>query len=72
MGAQFNQDVFDRKGDIKAQKYPPGHASKDAFISSREQYDQMYKQSIEEPDVFWGNIAKDFYWKKTWQNPVRR
>ncbi|BDA44920.1 Acetyl-coenzyme A synthetase [Coccomyxa sp. Obi] len=32
----------------------------------------MYQQSISDPDVFWGNVAKSFYWKKEWQNPVRR
>ncbi|KAK9908384.1 hypothetical protein WJX75_007079 [Coccomyxa subellipsoidea] len=32
----------------------------------------MYQQSISNPDAFWGDIAKSFYWKKEWQNPVRR
>ena len=31
------------------------------------QYDAMYKQSIEEPDVFWSKQAEDFLeWTKPW------
>jgi hypothetical protein len=28
------------------------------------QYDEMYKRSIEDPNGFWGDIAKEFFWKK--------
>jgi hypothetical protein len=28
------------------------------------QYDEMYKRSIEDPNGFWGDIAKEFYWEK--------
>ena len=28
-----------------------------------EQYREMYQRSIEDPAGFWGDIAKDFYWK---------
>nr|XP_002740861.2 PREDICTED: acetyl-coenzyme A synthetase, cytoplasmic-like [Saccoglossus kowalevskii] len=28
-----------------------------------EKYKEMYKQSMDNPDEFWGKIAKDFYWK---------
>jgi acetyl-CoA synthetase len=37
-----------------------------AHINSREQYDAMYKESIEEPEAFWGRIAETFTWKKKW------
>ena len=33
-------------------------------LQSREQYDAMYKRSLEDPDGFWSNIAKDFHWEK--------
>ena len=75
MGSEFNSDIFAQQhkpDDIKSLRFPPGKASEHAHVSSREQYDQMYKQSIEEPDVFWGQIAKDFFWKKPWEAPVRR
>ena len=37
---------------------------KHSYLESKEQYDAMYKQSIEDPESFWSDIAKDFYWKK--------
>jgi acetyl-CoA synthetase len=33
-------------------------------ITSLEQYHEIYKQSIENPEKFWGNIASYFRWKK--------
>lgn len=74
MAEALNNDVFnDHKETIKALEFPPPPSiSKGAHVSSREQYDEMYQQSISNPDAFWGDIAKSFYWKKEWQNPVRR
>ena len=37
-----------------------------AHINSREQYDSMYKESIENPEAFWGDIAENFVWQKKW------
>ena len=31
-----------------------------ANIQSRAEYERMWKQSIEDPETFWGYIAKDF------------
>ena len=33
-------------------------------IRSFEQYHQAYNKSVEDPEAFWGSIAKDFVWKK--------
>ena len=33
-------------------------------ITSLEQYHEVYKQSIEKPEKFWGDIAMHFRWKK--------
>ena len=38
-----------------------------ALVNSREQYDAMYKRSLEDPEGFWGDIAADFYWHKKWE-----
>ena len=35
-------------------------------ITSEEQYHQAYKQSLENPEAFWGNVAENFYWRKKW------
>lgn len=33
-----------------------------ALVSSRAQYDLLYKRSVEDPAGFWGDIAREFYW----------
>ena len=39
-----------------------------AYIKSEEQYLQMYKQSLEDPDSFWSERAKDITWFKEWDS----
>lgn len=29
-------------------------------------YDKLYKESVKDPEAFWGNIAKELYWFKPW------
>ena len=45
---------------------PSAEFSAQAHIKTREQYDEMYKESIENPEKFWGDIAETFVWKKKW------
>jgi len=41
--------------------YPvPEKVKKTAYISGREAYDRLYKRSIEEPEAFWSEIAKEY------------
>jgi acetyl-CoA synthetase len=35
-------------------------------ITSFDQYQQVYKQSVEQPEQFWEEIANNFLWKKKW------
>ena len=35
-------------------------------IKTMESYKKDYKQSLEKPEEFWGNIAETFTWKKKW------
>ncbi len=35
-------------------------------IKSLEQYHEVYKKSVEQPEAFWDNIAQNFLWKKKW------
>ena len=47
--------------------YPSPEFVRRAHIKSFEQYQEMYKRSIEQPDAFWGEIAeRDYYWQKKW------
>lgn len=57
MGLQTVEEVK-RGAEAIAENY------KHSLLESREQYDAMYKQSIEDPDGFWSDIAKGFYWEK--------
>jgi acetyl-CoA synthetase len=45
---------------------PPPEVSAKAWIKSRQQYDQMYRESIDRPDDFWGKIAGELHWFKKW------
>ncbi|XP_007543948.1 acetyl-coenzyme A synthetase, cytoplasmic isoform X2 [Poecilia formosa] len=47
------EDVFHCSEDLK----------KESHIPSFEKYKELYTRSIENPDEFWGAIAKDFFWK---------
>ncbi|MDN5285723.1 MAG: acs [Mucilaginibacter sp.] len=35
-------------------------------ITSFDEYKQVYKQSVEQPEQFWAGIADNFYWHKKW------
>lgn len=37
---------------------------KHSLLASREDYDRMYKRSIEDPAAFWGDIAKGYHWEQ--------
>lgn len=44
--------------------YQPNSAlAKNAYCSSTDQYRTLYKQSIDNPEEFWGEIAKQFHWE---------
>ena len=38
-----------------------------AYINSEEQYDKLYKQSLEDPEGFWAEQARRYLsWDKEW------
>jgi acetyl-CoA synthetase len=45
---------------------PPPEFSAHAHIQSIEQYEELYKKSIEDPETFWANAASDLHWFKKW------
>ena len=45
---------------------PPASFSSGAYIKSREDYDRIYKRSVEDPDGFWSEIAGELHWFKPW------
>jgi len=47
--------------------YPPPKEFVDqAYVKSRDEYEKMWKQSIQDPETFWGGIAKELHWFKPW------
>jgi acetyl-CoA synthetase len=36
------------------------------IIQSQQAYSSIYKESIEDPEAFWADVANDFQWKKKW------
>jgi acetyl-CoA synthetase len=45
---------------------PPPAFSKRAWIKSRDEYDRLYRESINDPDAFWSRIASELHWFKKW------
>ncbi|MBI5025615.1 MAG: hypothetical protein HZC12_02580, partial [Nitrospirae bacterium] len=45
---------------------PPGDFQKKAHIKDPSEYERLYKQSFEEPEKFWANMAEDITWFKKW------
>src|SRR5689334_21471940 len=37
-----------------------------AHIRSPEEYDQLYKESVEQPEKFWARVARELYWFRVW------
>jgi acetyl-CoA synthetase len=48
--------------------FPPSkEISKDAYIKSMEEYDALYRESVEDPEGFWGRIAEETLdWDEPW------
>ena len=44
----------------------PAFAAK-AWVSSPAAYDELYRQSVSDPDTFWANAARDLDWIQPWQ-----
>lgn len=48
--------------------YPvPESFRKKAYIKSRDEYEKMWKESLQNPDAFWGKVADEYItWFKKW------
>ena len=45
---------------------PPEHFSQRAHIKSLQEYESIYRESVEHPEKFWGRIAEELHWFKPW------
>jgi len=51
----------------ETRRFKPSAAfKKKAHISTEAEYRQLYRKSIRNPEKFWGRVAKDLHWFKTW------
>jgi acetyl-CoA synthetase len=48
--------------------YPPEELSKKAYIKSLEEYKEIYQRSLDDPEGFWGEAARQLDWYKEWDN----
>src|SRR5438105_2678894 len=44
----------------------PDHFRQQAHIQSLEEYERIYRESVEQPEKFWGRIAEELHWFKKW------
>ena len=48
-------------------KFEPSAAfSRNAYVKSLEEYERIYKHAADNPEEFWGGIAKELHWFKPW------
>jgi acetyl-CoA synthetase len=45
---------------------PPAGFVQKAHIKSKEEYQRLYRESIDQPDQFWSRIAGELHWFKKW------
>ncbi len=45
---------------------PSAEFSAKAYVHSLDEYEALYKQSIEDPEKFWGDAARELHWFKPW------
>lgn len=43
---------------------PGGQYKARTGVNSREEYEQLYKQSLADPAAFWGKFAQDYHWQE--------
>jgi acetyl-CoA synthetase len=51
----------------ESRTFPPSEAfRKNAYVSSFADYQKMHKRSLEAPEEFWGEVAKELHWYTKW------
>jgi acetyl-CoA synthetase len=45
---------------------PPPEFSKQAHIKTLNEYEHLYRESVDDPDKFWSRIASELHWFKKW------
>jgi acetyl-CoA synthetase len=59
--------MADDTKDFGEQLFPvPPQVREKSFIKSKEEYEKMYKESIDDPEAFWAKQAERLDWYKKW------
>ena len=66
MNEKTEEKLITSMMDEKRIFYPPKELSAKAYIKSFDEYQKIYKRSIEDPEGFWGDMAKELDWYKKW------
>lgn len=45
---------------------PPKGFAQQALVSDPSEFERLYRQSIDDPEAFWGNAAEEFHWFQRW------
>ncbi len=52
--------------------FPPSAAfSANAHVKSMDEYKKLYRQSIDHPETFWGDVAEKLHWFKKWDTVLK-
>lgn len=65
---------MDKMGSLmdEQRQFPPLKSFvEQAHVKSRQEYEEMWKQSVEDPETFWPEMAKNLYWFEPWQKVNR-
>lgn len=60
----FDNDKMEAAPQSCEMFQPPAAIQDEAHCNSMDAYKQLYQQSIDDPSKFWGDVAKQFYWKE--------
>ena len=50
---------------------PPDHFRQQAHIKSLEEYERIYRESVEDPGSYWGRVASELHWFKQWDRVLQ-
>src|SRR5690606_37699655 len=60
-------DSIDCAPEEKGRFAPPGALAREAHLSDLEEYQRLYRQSLDDPETFWGEAAREFHWFEPWE-----
>ncbi len=63
MGAEIESSLSERRMFA-----PSADVSRMAYIKNMDEYQKIYEQSVDDPALFWGEVAGQLHWEKRWDS----